>query len=1201
MQRGRFVAAWTTLLILVALMPLAQARSAPPSVSIEVSAPQPALLDTLRRQTDDQVRISYHARTGKVRFIGTDAAHPISYPDAPSGAAPQADAARRFLAAYGSLFGLSDQARQLSVERERQADRGRDFVRFQQVHDGIPVFGAQLIVQLDAARNVRSASGEILPDITLPTTPAISADAAQRSALDAVAKEYGVAAPALTTSAPRLWVYNPALVGPESGPTRLVWRMDVTPLGLLPIRELVLIDARRGSVALHFNQIDTAKNRSTYTANNSTTLPGTLVCNESSPTCLGGDSHAVGAHTYAGATYDFYAANHGRDSIDNAGMTIRSSVHYSVSYDNAFWNGSQMVYGDAHGFPLADDVVAHELTHGVTERESSLFYYYQSGAINESLSDVWGEFVDLTDGVGNDSPSVRWLLGEDISGLGAIRNMQNPPAFGDPDKITSPNYYTGSADAGLGVGDNGGVHTNSGVNNKAAYLMTDGGTFNGQTVAGLGITKVAKIYYEAQTNLLGPGSDYADLYDLLYQACLNLVGTAGIVSGDCQQVRNATNAVEMNQQPVAGYNTEATLCPASQSASTLFFDDLEGGTGNWSLGAFSGTSRWQYDSPYGPYSHSGSHFLYADDFPDAISDSYASMNVSVAVPANGYLHFAQAYGFENPNYDGGVLEYSTNGGTSWSDAGNMFEVNGYSGTIAASFGNPLAGRSGFVGDSHGYISSRLSLASLAGQSVRFRWRMATDSSVFDQGWWLDDVRIYTCSGSAATSTATPVTPTNTPTGTATRTATSTATPVTPTNTPTGTATSPPATSTPTSTPTNTPAAASPTATSTPATNLLANPGFELDANNDSRPDSWSSNSHFTRSNALAHGGTYAGRHFATDNSGYTISQAISSLTAGATYNVASWVNIPSTSDAFTLQLQVRWRNSSNSTISTITIKTYGGPTSGWDQTTVGLVAPAGTTNAQVRMVVSSLNATLYVDDFAFQLASSPGPTSTAIPTNTATPTRTRTPTRTPTSTRTPTGPTSTPAGPTATPSATPGSGNTFSFDPVADTYVDQASPTGSFGGATKLAVVGGSSAKQAFIRFSVAGLPAGAVVSSAKLRLHVTNDSTSGGIFNQISNTTWDENVTWNGRPAVDGPQLAALGAVALDTTVEVDVTAAIGGNGTYSFAISAPGGNTNSLAYASREASTAGTRPQLVITTQSSAQAQTRFVDLWAWLRSWV
>ncbi|MBI4710239.1 MAG: hypothetical protein HY759_03930, partial [Nitrospirae bacterium] len=105
-------------------------------------------------------------------------------------------------------------------------------------------------------------------------------------------------------------------------------------------------------------------------------------------------------------------------------------------------------------------------------------------------------------------------------------------------------------------------------------------------------------------------------------------------------------------------------------------------------------------------------------------------------------HFAHAYGFEDPNYDGGVLEYSANGGASWNDAGTLFDYNGYDGTIPA--GNPLAGRSAFLSDSHGYISSRLNLNSLAGQSVRFRWRMGLNNGVYDWGWWLDDVRIYTC-------------------------------------------------------------------------------------------------------------------------------------------------------------------------------------------------------------------------------------------------------------------------------------------------------------------------------------------------------------------------------------------------------------------------------------------------------------------------
>ncbi|HET9906171.1 MAG TPA: choice-of-anchor Q domain-containing protein, partial [Anaerolineales bacterium] len=245
----------------------------------------------------------------------------------------------------------------------------------------------------------------------------------------------------------------------------------------------------------------------TYTSGNSSSLPGTLVCTQIDPNCSSGDAHAKAAHKYAIGTHDFFATQHDRISIDNNGMTIISSVSYcsqsSCPYNNAFWDGTQMVFGS--GFSLADDVVAHEFTHGVTQYESNLFYFYQSGAINESFSDLWGEYYDQSNGLGNDTAGVKWLQGEDVSGLGAHRSMIHPPAYGDPDKMSSTNYYEGEDDSG-------GVHTNSGVNNKAVYLMVDGGTFNGKTVTALGWTKTAAIYYEVNTNLLSSGADYSDLY-----------------------------------------------------------------------------------------------------------------------------------------------------------------------------------------------------------------------------------------------------------------------------------------------------------------------------------------------------------------------------------------------------------------------------------------------------------------------------------------------------------------------------------------------------------------------------------------------------------------------------------------------------------------------------------------------------------------
>ena len=486
----------------------------------------------------------------------------------------------------------------------------------------------------------------------------------------------------------------------------------------------------------------------TYTANLTSSLPGTFLCNQTQPNCTNGsNAHADAAHKFATGTYIFYATLFNRDSIDNNGMTIVSTVQYcspyfACPYANAYWSGTQMVYGGAYGFPLADDVVAHELTHGVTQYESNLFPYYQSGAIDESFADLFGEYYDQTNGLGTDGPGVKWLLGEDVTGLGAIRSLSNPPAYGDPDKMTSTLYR-------MDASDNGGIHHNSGVNNKAVFLMVDGGTFNGRTVSALGWEKAGAIYYEANTNLLPSGADYSDLYYALQQACTNQIGQKGITSGDCTQVKNALDAVEMSAQPTTNFNTDAPLCGPGQPPSTIFYDDLENGTGNWTINN-GGTLRWQYDSPYGPYAHSGAHSLYSDDYPPYTTDATVRLT-SIAIPANAYLSFHHAYDFEaylpspGPLYfDGGVLEYSTNSGSSWVDAGLLIDYNGYTGVVYPGYVNPLQGRTAFVSSSHGYISTRLNLASLAGQTVTFRWRMGLDDTGASWGWWLDDVHIFDC-------------------------------------------------------------------------------------------------------------------------------------------------------------------------------------------------------------------------------------------------------------------------------------------------------------------------------------------------------------------------------------------------------------------------------------------------------------------------
>ncbi|MGH2653460.1 MAG: M4 family metallopeptidase [Actinomycetota bacterium] len=710
------------------------------------------------QQVPPGAQVASHRETGEVRFMGSAPGRPIARPTSVGASAPSTAIARAFLQRYGRAFGIRDQAKELRVMSTRPAPSGRSVVRFQQVHEGVPVLGGELVVNLDADGDVLSASGEALPGPGISVEPGVTASEARRAAIAAVAGKRGTGA-GLEATTPRLWIYDSRILGgPGLDVPTLVWRMDVRGEG--PIDELVLVDGRLGNVVVRIDHIHEARDRRVCdAANTSSQYPCTSpVRTELDP------PHAVtdvnNAFDFSGDTYDFFFDNFGRDSLDDAGMILYSTVRFCPSpapadcpYQNAFWDGAQMVYGA--GFAV-DDVVGHELTHGVTEFTSHLFYYYQSGAINESLSDVFGEFVDLTNGAGTDTASTRWLLGEDIPGIGAIRDMEDPPAFGHPDRMTSPNYTADPDEI-----DGGGVHTNSGVNNKATFLITDGGTFNGQTVTGLGIDKAAQIYYEVATNYLTSASDYADLATGLVQSCTNLIGTAGITAANCDEVFQAVLAVEMDQTPPAAATVEAPVCPTGQSATDLFADDLENtASGNWTPQTGSGVNEWYYPQNSHPYAFDATYATSGDtNFwgynRAAISDYSIRMTSDVALPASGamYLRFDHAHGFEddvNGAYDGGVLEYSTNGGTTWIDAGSLFTHGGYTGTIASGFGNPLAARSAFVRESNGYTSTRGDISSLAGEDIRIRFRIGTDSIFDDFGWFVDDIRIYTCAAGGDT-------------------------------------------------------------------------------------------------------------------------------------------------------------------------------------------------------------------------------------------------------------------------------------------------------------------------------------------------------------------------------------------------------------------------------------------------------------------
>ena len=398
-----------------------------------------------------------------------------------------------------------------SVKRE-----GRSFVRFEQRFAGLPVYGASAVVQVEPDGGVAFALVDIAHDDAelhaagFATAPSVAAGSAASTALGALpAGSRG----SLVAEDPELMIFEPAVVG-SAGPSRLVWTTRVrNPEG--DVNQVVLVDAVSGDVAFTYSDVKHAKNRQIYDANNVSGSLGTLARSE------GGAATGIAdvdlAYQYFGDTYDFYFTRFGRDSYDAAGAALVARVRYcepgyACPFANAYWNGTEMRFGQ--DFAAADDVVAHELTHAVTERESNLIYWGESGAINESLSDILGEIMDQGNSGGNDAPAVLWLMGEDVPG-GAIRSMSDPTLYGDPDRRFSANWYTGAE-------DNRGVHFNSGVANKLAYVLSAGATFNGQTVAGQGTTQVARLFYEANVSLLVPASDYFDLYAVLRQTAINL-------------------------------------------------------------------------------------------------------------------------------------------------------------------------------------------------------------------------------------------------------------------------------------------------------------------------------------------------------------------------------------------------------------------------------------------------------------------------------------------------------------------------------------------------------------------------------------------------------------------------------------------------------------------------------------------------------
>lgn len=275
------------------------------------------------------------------------------------------------------------------------------------------------------------------------------------------------------------------------------------------------------------------KVRTIYDAKHGSSLPGIKVRGEGDPPAS--DVSVNEAYDGSGATFDLYYNIFGRNSIDNNGLKLDSSVHYQVGYDNAFWDGQQMVYGDGdenlppaqrlfNRFTIAIDVMGHELTHGVTQYEANLTYSNQPGALNESMSDVFGSLVKQYH-LQQTADQADWIIGQglftaNVHGVG-IRSMKAPgtayddPLLGkDPQPANMADYVNTSQ-------DEGGVHINSGIPNHAFYVAAT-------EIGGNAWEKAGMIWYKALTDKLQANSNFQDAADMTFQAAIELYGAGSL-------------------------------------------------------------------------------------------------------------------------------------------------------------------------------------------------------------------------------------------------------------------------------------------------------------------------------------------------------------------------------------------------------------------------------------------------------------------------------------------------------------------------------------------------------------------------------------------------------------------------------------------------------------------------------------------------
>ena len=788
-------------------------------------------------QQPDGLEVYRSRATGLAAFVTPTDGGTIPVPIRPGRARVQPI---DFLTQYGELFGVTDPVNQLIETRTQTDNLGYTHTTYEQVHDGIPVYSGVLKVHQNAAGGVTAANGDFYPiSFKLNTTPRLDGASAVQIAL----AQLPDAAPEVERL--ELVIVDPGWYGDLSIGAHLAYYIVLADLAA-GIEEAFFVDAHAGWILDQWNLIQTSKVRSIHDhmipggsdccfakASPGCSdaacaaavcsyhedlafccsaewapvcasyayyihpecngvcpgLPGPLARFESDQPSLIDDVNT--AYDYYGDTYDYYSRGHDRDSINDAGMTMVATVNSGMpGCPNAFWwggNVQQMVFCPG---TVTDDIVGHELTHGVTDYTADLAYQNQPGQLNESFSDVFGELIDLFNGdaafagppggtrwptehdrvtgPGTDEPndlrdascsgpgdSVRWLMGEDAAVFGgAIRDMweptcANPP---DPDRAYSP-YQTCDA------GDAGGIHSGSGIPNHAFAIVTDGKNFNGYDVTGIGPIKSGAVWYRTLAAYLTLASDFEDAYHAFNQAAADLVGTAPddprtgqpsdseFTAFDADQVDKALRAVEMDGPGRCGSGIDPfDLSPPTECSplSVIRSFDFNTVVGGWTPSNTSPPTPYNWELTGAvPGPAGGGSAWFCEDLNSictsgAPDESAVHRLTSPSITMPSVLNFPSVrfrqYVDAEAGWDGGNIKIKVNDGAWQLVPADAFTHNPYNAQplFLDTMGNtnPLQGEPGFSGEigEDQWVISVFDLGQFVsgGETVQFRFEFGKD-------------------------------------------------------------------------------------------------------------------------------------------------------------------------------------------------------------------------------------------------------------------------------------------------------------------------------------------------------------------------------------------------------------------------------------------------------------------------------------------